>query len=93
MLRGHWKAPALLPIQDVLATLDPKQHKAVRQCVVEVADSAMHDFLFALRQRADFEGDIQLLVDGQDVVGLSDGIHGEAFGPDGWQARFSQFIE
>ena len=46
----------------------------------------MHDFLFAL-QKID---DIQILVDGQNIVELSDGIHGEAYSDEGWFAKYSR---
>jgi hypothetical protein len=89
LLRGRWKAPALQSLQTQLGTLSPKQKELVRRSVRSSIDTAIHDFLFALQERADFENDIQLLVDGKNVVPLSDGIHGESFGPEGWMARFS----
>jgi hypothetical protein len=58
---------------------------------VSSVDKAIHDFLFKLQEVADFEDDIQVLVDGENGAGLSDGIHGELFGEDGWQARYSKF--
>jgi hypothetical protein len=89
LLRGHWKAPASAGLQEQLGTLTAKHKEMVRRSVRSSIDTAIHDFLFALQERADFEGDIKVLVDGKDVVDLSDGIHGESFGPDGWMARFS----
>ena len=89
LTRGHWKAPALESVQATLELRDRRQRAAVTRCVTESIDAAIHDFLFALQERADFEADIQVLVDGKDVVGLSDGIHAEPCGPGGWRARFS----
>jgi hypothetical protein len=89
LLRAEWKAPSLKPLQAELSKLDANQKALVRRCVVSAIDTGIHDFLFALQERADFENDIELRVDGKNVVELSDGIHGEAFGEDGWMKKFS----
>ncbi len=91
LARGHQKAPSLAQLQADLQSLSEEQRAIVRRCVVSAVDSAIHDFLFKLQEVADFEDDIQVLVDGKNVVRLSDGIHGELFGEDGWQARYSKF--
>jgi hypothetical protein len=91
LLRSHWKAPALKKLQSSLTKLTPKEKELVRRCVVQSIDTAIHDFLFAVQERADFENDIEIRVDGKNIVPLSDGIHGEAYGDEGWQARFSDF--
>ncbi|MEZ0229276.1 MAG: hypothetical protein ACAI25_11675, partial [Planctomycetota bacterium] len=91
LLKGTWKAPSLQRLQRSLAKLTPAQKKLVRRCVQECIDSATHAFLFSLQERADFENDMQLTVDGRNVVELSDGIHGEAHGREGWIARFSAY--
>ena len=94
LLEGKYKAPALLNLQNALASLNEEQRSIVRRCVVWCLDGATHDFLFKLHERADFERDIQMLVDGINVDDLSEaGMHYEPFGPDGWQARYSKFGE
>jgi hypothetical protein len=40
-----------------------------------------------------FKEGIALLVDGKNLVELSDGLHGESLGADGWNARFSKYGE
>ena len=55
-----------------------------------VVDTGLHDFLFALQQIADFDNDINVLVDGKNIVEQSDGLHGELFGDNGWFARYSK---
>lgn len=91
LLRSHWKAPALQTLQCDLAALSEDHQAIVRRTVVSAVDVGLHAFLFKLQERADFEGDIQVLVDGKDVATISDGLHGEAFGDNGWQASFSRF--
>lgn len=89
----RWKAPCLQGLQQELATLSSAQREVARRCVVAGIDSAIHDFLFRLQELADFENDIQIFVDGQNIVPLSDGIYGEPYGTDGWRARYSRYGE
>ncbi len=85
------RSPSYAALQRELAGLSERKRAMVQECVRICIDSAIHDFLFKIQERADFENDIQIFVDGRNVVKLSDGIHGEPFGEDGWQARFSHY--
>lgn len=73
------------------------QRDLIRQCLTLAVDAAIHDFLFQLGEQAENHGDrsaehrIQILCDGIDITSLSDGIHGEAYGEDGWIATYSAF--
>ena len=91
-IQGHWRAPGLQRLQAELSKLSEEQQDVARRLVRKVVDSAIHDFLFAL-QEDDDEGEVQVLVGGENVVLESDGLHGEPFGSDGWQARFSEYGE
>jgi hypothetical protein len=66
---------------------------AARETSRPIPARRFRDFLFKLQERAGFEKDIQVLVDGKDIVPLSDGIHGELFGPEGRASRFSLYGE
>lgn len=85
LISRHWKAPDLLDMQNEIANLNNIQKIAFVKAITETLDGAMHDFLFALQER----NDIQILIDGQNIVELSDGIHGEAYSEDGWITKFS----
>jgi hypothetical protein len=89
LLKSHWRAPILLEMQNEIATLNDNQKTAFIKAITHTIDGAIHDFLFALQEQADFENDIQILVDGQNIVELSDGIHAEAYSEDGWFAKYS----
>ena len=91
MTRGEWKSPALLELQAKVAELDPAIQALFMECLKECVDSAIHDFLFTV-QEGGYEGhDLAFLVDHIDVNELSDGVHGEIFGLDGWFGRFSEY--
>jgi hypothetical protein len=93
MVNGLSKAPKMKKLQDELSQFSPEQVEVIRKCFIRSLDSAIHDFLFALQERADFQNDIQLLVNGRNVVELSEMLHGEVFLEDGWFARFSEYGE
>lgn len=93
LLAAHWKAPARRELQRQLGELTEAQRDLIRRAFVAAFDSAIHDFLFALQDQSDFEGPIRVLVDGEDVASLSDGLHGELFSERGWFARFSNYGE
>lgn len=91
-VKGQWKAPSLHRLQSDLASLTPEQREVVRRCLVRAIDTGLHDFLFALVEVNDRDQGVEVIVDGQNVVELSDGLHGEPF-VDGWIAKYSQFPE
>jgi hypothetical protein len=93
LLNGEWRAPSLLNLQTELGKLSDAQKESVKATVINSIDTAIHDFLFALQERTDFDNDIQILVDGENVAELSDGIHGEAYSDEGWYAKFSKYGE
>ncbi len=90
MAQGHWKSPSILIVQERIVNLSQEQKDIMRRCLLSSVDSAIHDFLFKLQKQADFENRIEILVDGENIVECSDGIHGEMFLEDGWFARFSK---
>jgi hypothetical protein len=88
---GKIRAPKVQKLQRDLEALGKAGVGVARRAMVKCVDSAIHDFLFKLQEQADFGNEIQVLVRGVNVVEASDGIHGEPFAPDGWQARFSKY--
>ncbi len=91
LLRGAWKAPGLQELQGKLSRLSDDEKEVIRQIVEKIATGGLHDLLFALQEQADADGSVRVLVDGAEPAKLSDGMHGEIFGEDGWIARFSEY--
>lgn len=90
---GHWKAPSLKLLQERLQDFDNDQLHVIRKCIIEVVDSSVHNFLFALQENHEIKNDIQVIVDGINVAEISNGLHGEPYTEDGWYTRFSTFGE
>jgi len=87
-LSGSSKAPAAQKLQGQLSGFTDEQKQVLRDLVEELTTIGMHDLLFAV---SDSGGEVRILVDGQDVAKLSDGLHGEIFGDEGWIVRFSKY--
>ena len=77
-------------LQKKLNKLDKEQKKSINELLEEITTNTMHDLLFALQDCHNTEGGIEILVNNKNIVDLSDGIHGEIFGKDGWICRFSK---
>jgi hypothetical protein len=91
LLRGAWKAPELQDLQSKLSSFSDAQKDVIRNLTEEMITGGMHDLLFAIQEEADSDGSIKVLVDGEEVAKLSDGLHGEIFGDEGWIVRYSKF--
>lgn len=89
LLSGN--APASRELQDQLAGFTAEQKQVLCALVEELVTTGMHDLLFAIQEEADAGGPVKILVDGHEVAKLSDGLHGEIFGDEGWIVRFSKY--
>mgnify|MGYP001557793087 CR=1 FL=1 len=92
LTQGHWKGPSLQRLHRDLRSLSPEQLQIVRRCVRFAVDEGIHSFLFGLQEACEKEK-LELRIQGDNVLDLTDGLHGELFTEDGWQARFSKFGE
>jgi len=93
LAKSHWKTPGLQRLQSDLRTFTPAQLAIVRRCIMQSIDHGMHDFLFALVEAHECGQSVEIVVNGENVVPLSDGLHGEQFTDDGWIARFGKHPE
>jgi len=92
MLRsGQLRGLQMKDVQRHFAELSEDQRQLVKEIVVDVIDTALHDLLFALQDAHDREGTIEICINGVNVAKLSGMLHGEIQGTDGWIARFSRF--
>lgn len=87
----HYKG--LEELQRELASFSPEQLAIVRRCIVSSVDHGLHDFLFGLVEAHDCEAGIAIMVDGENVAELSDGLNGEQFTDRGWIAKFGAYDE
>ena len=86
--KGEFNAPSLLDLQTDLKKFNDNEIDIIQTLVLEIMTSSMHDFLFAIQE---FEDDIKINVNNENVAKLSDGLHGEIFTDDGWIKKYSDF--
>ena len=91
MFDGKWKALDLQPLQKRVSNLSPELKATVYELVEGLLTHAMHDLLFAFQEAHDRNTGIEIMVDGEPIAELSDGLHGEIFGETGWIVRYSGF--
>jgi predicted RNA-binding protein Jag len=91
LLNNKSKAPSNLKIQTEISKFNESKKELIKEIVIKSIDTAIHNFLFSLQELADFENNIQISVNGENIVELSDGIHGESYSEDGWNAKFSKY--
>jgi hypothetical protein len=89
LLSGASKAPAAQSIQSSVCTLSEAHKEAIRQLVLRATITGIHDYLFAVQ--SSLESEVKFTANGVDLSDLSDGLHGELFGQNGWIGRFSQY--
>lgn len=93
LAQGSWKATSLKLVQEDLMKFDEKQLSVIRQCIISSIDTAIYDFLFALQESSDINEEVKVIVDGQNIGTLSDGLSGEPYTKDGWYSKYSSFGE
>ena len=91
LIAGVYKANKLQRLQDSLMHFSPEEKDFIRKCLVAGIDTAIHDFLLALMENYSTKKDIEVLVDGKNIVLLSKALYKELPTKDGWFARFSRY--
>ena len=89
LLEGKMKTPALQELQASLAGMNEEQKSLLRIAFIKSLELGIHDFLFALQEEADNNGEVHVTVNGENVAKLSDGLQGELFSEDGWFSKYS----
>ena len=91
LLKGAWKAPDLQDLQTRIAGLSDADKQILHDLAEELITTGMHDLLFAIQEESNNDGAIRIFVDGKEAARLSDGLHGEIFGDEGWIVRYSDY--
>src|SRR3990172_9699044 len=84
LLKGFLKGKAVQDLQNQIMALPESEKRLIRRVVIDLLDTAMHDFLFALQDSHDRGTGIEITVDGENVAKVSGMLHGEHLGEKGW---------
>ena len=66
--------------------LNENERELLHAVIPDVVDTAIHNMLFMLEQHPEFE----LIVEGENLDEISDGLAGELYTEEGWFMRFSE---
>ncbi|MGY3778402.1 hypothetical protein [Isobaculum melis] len=84
---GQAKAPAALLLQEQLKRFTDEEQAFIFRLIKESVDETIFNTLFFFEENQEA---IEISVEGQSLVELSDGLAGELFSEDGWIAKYSE---
>lgn len=91
MCQGKMNSPGSKAISKVLGKLSLEDRVFIKDLLIQSTISGIHAFLFELTENYNMGEGIDILIDGNNVIEMSDGLYGELFGDKGWEARFSNY--
>lgn len=91
LLRGELRGKLVRNLQEKVSRLSDEQKQLVREVVVDVLDTALHDLLFSIQDAHDRGLKIEIIIDGENIAQASGMLHGEHLGEGGWIDRFSRY--
>ena len=91
LVLGELRTPLVKDLQNKVSAMSVEDKKTLRSVVEDLLANALHDLLFAIQVSHDMNSGVEVIVDGRNVVELSDGLNAEIFGSDGWIERFGEY--
>lgn len=90
LCEGRFDSPGHRRFQEEIAVLSDSEKKLIQQTLAYCIDGGLNDFLFHLDKETRTKKRIQVLLDGVSCSELSEGLHRELHGPEGWIASYSK---
>jgi len=87
---GSLRSKKAMGLNKELSSFSEEQKEIVRKILTNSIDAGIHDFLFALEEG---QSEVRVMVEGEDMADLSDGLQGEIFTEDGWFEKYSRYKE
>jgi hypothetical protein len=91
LLEGKWKADELKELQEKLSKFNKEEKNIIKELIEDILTHSMHDLLSAFQESNDYENEMEIIIDNQNVADISDGLHGEIFGEEGWIQKYSKY--
>jgi len=91
LLEDKWKAEDLKELQQKLKQFNQEERKVLNELIENILTHSIHDFLFSIQENSDLDKGLEILIDNENIATLSDGLHGEIFGDEGWIQKFSKY--
>ncbi len=91
LTESRFESPGHKEIQKEIEALSPQQKEILIECVAYCVDGGINDFLFNLDKISRNSGEISLIVNGENIIKLTENLAHELYGKEGWQQRFSAY--
>ena len=91
LLEDKWKAEELKELQQKMKQFNQEERKILNELIENILTHSIHDFLFSIQENSDLDKGLEILIANENVATLSDGLHGEIFGDEGWIQKFSKY--
>jgi len=86
---GKLNSESAIDISNKLGQFSKEQMEIIEKLVINIMLSSTHDFLFSVQN----DDDLKVFLNEFNVAEISDGLHGELFGNEGWIRKFSSHTE
>ena len=90
LMEGRWRAKSIQNLQNNLSRFDNAEKAIIKELVEDILTKTMHDLLFAIHEESDLETGLKVLVDGENIAEVSEGLHMEIYDEEGWIQKFSR---
>lgn len=84
-------SPGHRAYQKEIASLSDNEKRILKETLAYCIDGGLNDFLFHLDKEGRLKKRIRVIIDGLESTDLSEGLHKELHGKNGWKNRFSKF--
>lgn len=93
LVQNKLKSQSTEALRKDMQQFNEQQITIINNLVTNILTSSIHDFLYSIEERTNFENDLEILIDGKNIIELSDGLNGELFSNEGWIKKYSIYKE
>jgi hypothetical protein len=94
LIDGRLKGATAEACRPGILAMTPDDRATLAALIPRIVDTTIHHLLWTLERREDVSVAVRAGGSGvPSIAAESDGLAGEVYGPDGWQARFSKYPE
>jgi len=91
LTESRYDSPGHKEVQKEIEAFSPEQKETLIKCITYCIDGGINDFLFNLDKASRKSKELSISLKGEDISGLTEGLHRELYGARGWQQRLSKY--
>lgn len=93
IIDGKVNAPSLLKMHDNFHGISNENLGHIKEFAQETIMATLHNFFWMIEQSDDFDLVVKTKDGTISLKEISDGLYGEAYGEDGWIAKYSDYTD